>query len=257
MITRNYATVNGLNMYYEVHGNGESLVLIHGGGSTIETTFGNILPLLAKRYKVVAVEMQAHGHTGDRDARETFEQDADDVATLLKQLNIPNASIFGFSNGGNTAMQIAIRHPSIVNKLIIASAFYQRDGMIAGFFGNMQYATLENMPELLKTAFLKINPDPDKLRNMHDKDKARMLAFRDWADDDIQSIQAPTLIINGNHDVVKPEHAVKMSQLIPHAELMIVPGIHGSFIGEVCTIKKDSKIPELTIAAIHEVLDED
>ena len=255
MVIKNYAMVNGLNMYYEVHGIGEALVLIHGGGSTIETTFGNILPMLAKRYKVIAVEMQAHGHTGDRDAPETFEQDADDVAALLKQLNIPKASIFGFSNGGNTAMQIGIRHPGVVNKLVVASAFYKRDGIIPGFFESMQHAALENMPEPLKAAFLKISPDTNKLRNMHDKDRARMLVFKNWNDEEIHSIQSPTLIIIGNRDIVTPEHALKMSHIIPHAELMIVPGVHGSFIGEVCTVTKESKIPALTVAAIEEFLD--
>lgn len=189
------------------------------------------------------------------DAPETFEQDADDVAALLKQLDIPKASIFGFSNGGNTAMQIGIRHPGVVNKLIVASAFYKREGMIPGFFENMQHASLENMPEPLKEAFLKINPDTNKLRNMHDKDKARMLAFKDWNDDDLYAIQAPAFIIAGNHDVVTTEHTVLMSQLIPHSELMILPGTHGSFIGEVCSITKDSKIPELTVAAVEEFLD--
>src|SRR5882672_649217 len=94
-----YAQVNGLKMYYEVHGNGFPLVLIHGGGSTIGTTFGRILPVLAKTHKIIAVEMQAHGHTADINRPLSFKQDADDVAELLKQLHIGKADIFGFSNG--------------------------------------------------------------------------------------------------------------------------------------------------------------
>src|SRR3982751_4239069 len=105
MSTGNYADVNGIKMYYEIHGEGKPLVLIHGGGSTIRSNWGNIMPLFAKQYKVIAVELQAHGHTGDRDAPETFAQDADDVAALLNQLNISKASILGFSNGGSTTMQ--------------------------------------------------------------------------------------------------------------------------------------------------------
>src|SRR5215471_17134424 len=158
MSAGNYANVNGIKMYYEIHGEGKPLVLIHGGGSTIETTFGKVLPLLAKKYKVIAVELQAHGHTSDRNAPETFEQDADDVAALLQLLNISKASIFGFSNGGTTAMQIAIRHPQVVDKLVIASGAYQREGFIPGFFEGMQHASLENMPRPLQDAFLKINP---------------------------------------------------------------------------------------------------
>ena len=134
--TGKYANVNGLKMYYEIHGEGTPLVLIHGGGSTIQTTFGKTLPLFAQHHKVIAVEMQAHGHTSDRDSPESFTQDADDIAALLKYLKIDKADIFGFSNGGHTAMQIGISHPEIVNKLIIVSAFYKRDGAVKGFFEN-------------------------------------------------------------------------------------------------------------------------
>src|SRR5215212_8429181 len=83
-----YAPVNGIKMYYELHGSGKPLVLIHGGGSTIQTTFSKVLPLFAKHHQVIAVELQAHGHTSDRDAPESFDQDADDVAALLKYLKI-------------------------------------------------------------------------------------------------------------------------------------------------------------------------
>src|SRR4051794_6819349 len=102
-----YGPVNGIDMYYEIHGEGKPLVLIHGGGSTIQTTFGRVLPLLSDDYKVIAVELQNHGHSGHRYVPESFEQDADDVAALLQHLQISHASFFGFSNGGNTAIQIA------------------------------------------------------------------------------------------------------------------------------------------------------
>src|ERR1700761_5829800 len=131
--TSGYAPVNGLHMYYEIHGEGKMpLVLIHGGGSTIETTFGTILPLLGG--KLIAVELQAHGRTSDRDAPETFEQDADDVAGLLKYLKVDKANFFGFSNGATTTLQIAIRHPELVNKVVALSAAYQREGFVPGFF---------------------------------------------------------------------------------------------------------------------------
>ncbi len=123
-----YATVNGLKMYYEIHGIGTPLVLIHGGGSTIQTTFGRVLSSFAKTHKVIAVEMQAHGHTADIDRPLTFEQDADDIAALLKQLNIDKADIFGFSNGASTTLQFAIRHPEMTNKIIVASTFYKKSG---------------------------------------------------------------------------------------------------------------------------------
>ena len=159
-----YASVNGIKMYYELHGtavaNHPALVLLHGGGSTIQTTFGRILPALTKAHQVVAVEVQAHGHTSDRDAPETFQQDADDVWELLGQLNIAKADIFGFSNGGHTALEIAIRHPDRVGKLIIASAFYKRDAVPAGFWEGFKQPQFSDMPQVYKVEFLKIRNDP-------------------------------------------------------------------------------------------------
>jgi len=148
-----YADVNGIKMYYEIHGTGNALVLIHGGGSTIESTFGKILPVLAKTHKVIAMELQAHGRTGDRNAPESFTQDANDVFELLQQLHIDSADILGFSNGGQTAMQLAISHPEKVNRLIIASAFYKRDGVPEQFWKGMDHATFNDMPQPLKDAF--------------------------------------------------------------------------------------------------------
>jgi pimeloyl-ACP methyl ester carboxylesterase len=252
-----YASVNGLKMYYEIHGEGMPLVLIHGGGSTIQTSFGKILPLLAQHYKVIAVELQAHGHTNDRDSAESFEQDADDVAGLLKYLTIGKAHFLGFSNGGNTAMQIAIRHSNLVDKLVIISSFYKRDGMIPGFFEGMQQASLENMPALLKTYYLQINNDQQGLQNMFNKDKARMLHFKDWKDEDLASIKNPSLIIAGDKDVVTPAHTVKMSEIIPNAQLAILPGTHGSFIGEVCAAEEGNKMPEITVTMIKKFLDKE
>ena len=114
-----YSEVNGLKMYYEIYGQGKPFVLIHGGGSTIQSNFGKVIPLFAKNRQVIAVELQAHGRTSDRNTDLSFEQDADDVATLLKNLKIDKADFLGFSNGGTTTLQIAIRHPEIVDKIIV------------------------------------------------------------------------------------------------------------------------------------------
>jgi pimeloyl-ACP methyl ester carboxylesterase len=253
--TEGYAPVNGIKMYYEIHGNeGDVLVLIHGGGSTIGTTFGRILPLLAKDFKVIAVELQAHGHTSDREATESFEQDADDVAALLQYLHISNASFFGFSNGGNTAMQIAIRHPELVNKLVLASSFYKREGMIPGFFDGMKHATLDVMPPSLKEAFLKINPDSSKLMAMFTKDKERMLRFTDWKDESLKSIAVRTLIINGDRDVVSASHAVAMSGLIKNSRLMILPAEHGEYVGVSEGPDPGSKMIEMVSGVIKNFL---
>jgi pimeloyl-ACP methyl ester carboxylesterase len=254
--TSGYAPVNGLNMYYEIHGEGGMpLALIHGGGSTIETSFGVMLPLLAAHTKIIAVELQAHGRTSDRDAPESFEQDADDVAALLKYLNVDKANILGFSNGGTTTLQIAIRHPHLVNKIIVVSANYQREGMVPGFFDGFPNATLAHMPEPLKAAFLKVTPDQNRLQVMFEKDVARMINFKDIADDDLRSIKAPALFITAQHDVMMPEHAIKMSRLVEGAQLVVLPGTHGLFIGAAESgAAKDSKYPATTASLVEAFL---
>lgn len=251
-----YAMVNGLKMYYEIHGSGKPLVLLHGGGSTILSTFGRILPELAKTRQVIGIELQAHGHTPDIDRPLSFEQDADDVAALLGQLHIGKADIMGFSNGGTTSLQIAIRHPALVNKLVLASTSYRRDGMQPGFFEGFQHVLLENMPQPLKDAYLEANPDSSGLQAMFDRDVARMLAFKDISDAAIQAIQAPALVINGDAEVVRTEHALALSHVLPHGRLAILPAEHGEYIGEICAADKNSKMPALVVAMIEAFLEE-
>jgi pimeloyl-ACP methyl ester carboxylesterase len=255
--TSGYAPVNGLNIYYEIHGSGTlPLVLIHGGGSTIETSFGTLLPLLAGYGKLIAVELQAHGRTNDRDAPESFEQDADDVAALVNYLQIEKANFLGFSNGGSTAMQIAIRHPAIVNKLVVIAGAYKRDGFIPGFFDGFKNATLANMPMPLQTAYLKVAPDKNQLQVMFEKDVARMAAFKDWPDDELRTIKAPALFIAAHHDVITIEHTLQMANLIPGAQLAILPGTHGAFIGAAeAGAAKTSKLPGITAALVEEFLE--
>ncbi|PWS27314.1 alpha/beta hydrolase [Pedobacter yonginense] len=251
--TSGYAPVNGIKMYYEIYGKGDiPLVLIHGGGSTIESSFSNLIPLLSG--KIIAVELQAHGRTNDRNAPETFEQDAMDVAGLLKHLNIEKANVLGFSNGGTTTLQLAIKYPKLLNKIVVISGTYKREGMITGFFDGMEQATIDNMPEALKTAYLKVNPSQDGLINMFNKDKSRMINFKDYQDDDLKNIKAPALIMVADHDVVTPEHTIKISKFIQNAQLAILPGTHGSFIGEVCSAKEGDKATAITASLIDEFL---
>jgi pimeloyl-ACP methyl ester carboxylesterase len=253
--TTGYAPVNGINMYYEIHGEGTlPLVLIHGGGSTIETSFGTILPLLANNTRVIAVELQAHGRTSDRDAPESFQQDADDVAALIKYLEIDKVNFLGFSNGGSTAMQIAIRHPGIVNKIVVAAGACKRDGFIPGFFDGLQNATLADMPAVLQTAYLKVAPNKEGLQVMFNKDRERMVTFKDWPDEELRSIKAPTLFMAADHDVMTTEHTLEMTRLVTDAQLVILPGFHGSFIGEAGSVKEGSKLPTVTAALVKEFL---
>jgi len=254
-----YASVNGLRMYYEIHSASNAtqppLVLLHGGGSTIVSTYGRILPELAKTHRVIAVESQAHGHTADIDRPTSAQQDADDVAALLKELQVETADFMGFSNGGTDCLQIAIRHPQLVHKLVLLSTPAKRDSFQPGFFEGFQNASLEKMmPQPLKEAYLRANPDPKGLQAMFDRDVARMIAFKDISDAEIKGIASPAFVINGEAEVVRVESALALARTLPHAKLAILPGGHGDYIGEICAPDKNSKIPLLVTAMIEEFL---
>jgi pimeloyl-ACP methyl ester carboxylesterase len=220
-----YAAVHGLDMYYEVHGRGGMpLVLLHGGGSTIETSFGKVLPALAKTRRVVAFEQQGHGRTADIERPFSFEQSADDAVALLDYLKIERADFYGYSNGGQIALQIAIRHPHRVRKLIVASAIVKRDGLDATVWESLRTATPESMPAVLREAYLRVAPRPGDLAQMSAKCAQRMLEFEDWDPAALRAIDAPTLILVGDTHDVRPEHAVELYRTLPQAQLAILPG---------------------------------
>jgi pimeloyl-ACP methyl ester carboxylesterase len=252
-----HAPVNGINMYYEVHGrrDGVPLVLLHGGGSTIEVTFSRVLPVFASSRRVIALEEQGHGRTTDRNAPVAFESSADDVAALLRHLKVDKADIFGFSNGASVALQVAIRHPRLVRKMVFASSITKRDGAQPQLWEFMKQADFSNMPQPLKDAFLRVNPDVQQLKTMQYKDAERMRTFEDVPDELVRSVHAPTLIVLGDQDIVKPEHAVELTRLISGARLLILPGGHGDYLGEAVMTQKDSRYPELTARLIEEFLD--
>jgi pimeloyl-ACP methyl ester carboxylesterase len=252
-----HVPINGINVYYEVHGrkDGVPLVLLHGGGSTIEVTFGNVLPVLAGRRRVIALEEQAHGRTTDRNAPVAFESSADDVAALLRYLKVDQADIFGFSNGASVALQVAVRHPELVRRMVFASSITKRAGAHPQFWEFMKQADFSNMPQPLKDAFLKVNPDVQQLKTMHDKDAARMQSFTDVPDDALRSVRAPTLIVLGDQDIVTLEHAVELTRLIAGARLLVLPGGHGDYLGEAVMTQKRTSYPELTARLIDEFLD--
>ncbi|OCX52537.1 alpha/beta hydrolase [Mucilaginibacter sp. PPCGB 2223] len=253
--TTGYAPVNGIDMYYEIYGSGDiPLVLVHGGGSTIETVFSNILHFFTEKHQVIAVELQAHGRTGDRDQPESFKQDAADVAGLLKYLKVEKANVLGFSDGGCTTLQLAISYPQLLNKIIVVSSNYSRAGMIDGFFEGMEKATFADMPRPLKDGFLKVNTDQRKLVNMFNKDRARRIAFEDFNETELKAIHMPTLLMVADKDVIRTEEVLKLSRLIPNAQLTILPGYHGTMLGEVCTVKTGSRQPEISAILVNEFL---
>jgi len=208
-----YAPVNGLQMYYEVHGNGEPLVLLHGAYMTIDA-MGEILPSLAANRRVIAVELQGHGRTADVDRPITYEQMADDVAALVRHLGIERADVFGFSMGGGTALQVAIRHPEILRRLVVVSASYSHDGMHPELLSMIPSIT----PEIfagspIEEEYKRTAPKPDDFPRLVEKLKALDMAPFDWRED-VRNISAPTLFVIGDADIIRLEHAVEMVELL-------------------------------------------
>jgi pimeloyl-ACP methyl ester carboxylesterase len=249
-----YAPLHGIKMYYEIYGKGAPLVLIHGGGSTIQTSFGRIIPELSGNRQLIAVELQGHGHTPDVDRPETFVQDADDVAALLNYLKIEKADFFGFSNGAHTTLEIAIRHPELIRKIILGSVAYNRNGMPAEFWKTISTATLKDMPQPYQDAYKEVAPDTNDLIKMFEKDRNRMIEFKGWTAEEIRAIKAPALIISGDQDVVSPEHAVEMHRLLSGSHLIILPGGHGKYMGELATLSEDGRDTLIIVPLIEEFL---
>lgn len=256
MFTSGYSDINGIQMYYEIYGQGKPLLLLHGGGSTIQTTFGRVIPALAKKHQLICTELQAHGRTGDRNTPISFNQDAKDVVGLLDNLNIQQADIFGFSNGGMTALKIAILYPERCNKIIAGSVLLKRNGAYPQFWDFMKNGTFEQMPQQYKDAFLEVNPDSIKLMVMYQKCADRMINFTDYTDEEIKSIRAPVLLINGKQDVGTNEHITAMAKLIPHCKLAVFPGGHGAYIGEITTLSDNYDNEESALPVIEKFLAE-
>lgn len=249
-----YAQVGKLNMYYEVHGRGEPLLILHGGGSTIQTTYGAILPDLARTRMVIAPEQQGHGHTADVDRPLSYRQMADDTAALLKQLGHRKVDVVGFSNGGGVAMELAIRYPELVRKLVIGSAYHRRDAIRPELLQSFRKVTAKDMPDVYRQAYLKVAPHPEDLAELTPKLMQNMLSFEGWDGAQLASIKAPTMIIQGNYDVMPLNGLAEMASLISNAQVVVLPGGHGTYLGEVMAAAPGSHLPQYATGIILEFL---
>jgi pimeloyl-ACP methyl ester carboxylesterase len=232
-----YASVNGLEMYYEIHGSGPPLVLLHGAFSAIGTSFGELLPALAETRQVIAFELQGHGRTADIDRPLSIEQMADDTAAALRHLGIAKADIFGYSMGASVALHLAIRHPDVVRKLVLASVTYNLSGVHPGLMEGLA----DMIPEMIfgspgHEEYTRIAPNPENFATLFAKKTQMDRNIKDVQAEVIQSIKAPTLLIIGDSDLVRPEHAVEMFRLLgggifgdtpaglPNSQLAVLPG---------------------------------
>jgi pimeloyl-ACP methyl ester carboxylesterase len=223
-----YASVNGLEMYYELHGKatGRPLVLLHGGLLTIEGSFGALLPELAGHHRVVAVELQGHGHTADIDRPVTLPDLALDVVGLLDELGIDKADFFGFSLGGLTTLQTVIAHPERVGRMVLAATQYTQDGYypeITEPEGTSPRLPNEDDFAQMSAAYARVAPDPSHFQDFIAKCSAAAHSPLGWTADDLAAITAPTLLVIGDTDFVRVEHAAEMLRLIPGARLAVLP----------------------------------
>lgn len=234
-----YAAVNGLKMYYEIHGAGDPLVLLHGGFGTA-SMFKQLIPALAQTRQVIAPELQGHGHTADIDRPIRLESMADDVAALLAYLGIETADLFGYSMGGGVALQTAIRHPRLVRKLVIVSAPFKHSGWYSHLRPdsdslNAEWArAMEGTP--MHEAYRQVAPRPQDWPRLATKMGQSIGREYDWTAQ-IAALEAPTLIVVGDADLVRLDHALEMYTLLgggkpdvqgslPASQLAILPGVN-------------------------------
>lgn len=217
-----YAPVNGLEMYYEIYGSGPPLVLLHGGMTTGED-FSRLIPPLAQTRQLIAFERQGHGHTADINRPFSLEQWADDTAELLRHLEIDRADMLGFSTGGTTALAFALRHSQMVRKLVLISALHHREGYYPGMMEALLQTTPESMPDVLHEMYTRVAPHPEHWPKLIEKSVALAAAFEGWQKREMRTIQVPTLVMVGDQDFVRTEHAVDLYRLIPHANLAVLP----------------------------------
>lgn len=212
-----YAPVNGLELYYEIHGDGEqALILLHGGLGTIEMV-ADLIPLLAANRRVIACEMQGHGHTADVDRPLSYEGMADDVAALIAHLGLGRCDVVGYSLGGGIAQQVAIRHPDAVGKVVVIAAACKRDGMYPEIVAGQAAITAELaatwVGSPMHDAYARVAPNPEGWTTLAAKTGQMLRQDYDWSAD-VAAMRAPVLIVVGDADIFPPAHAAEMFGLL-------------------------------------------
>jgi pimeloyl-ACP methyl ester carboxylesterase len=224
-----YADVNGLHLYYELHGTGTPLVLVHGGLLTIDINFATLIPVLAQRHRVIALELQGHGRTADIARDLTPANSASDVVALLDHLGIDRAHVLGHSMGAAVALELAVNHPTRVRSVVPVSGSVRPDGMHPDLSDPSTFATSTRMPTAadfaeFSAAYQRLSPHPEHFQEFMGRLSSSQADVQGWSDEQLAGITAPVLIVLGDHDFVTLEHAALMKELIPGSQLAVLPG---------------------------------
>lgn len=214
--TGQYADVNGIKLYYEIHGTGRPIVLLHGG-LMHGGLFGPVLDMLAKDHKVVTPDLQGHGRTADIDRPMDLRSMADDIAALIDHLGLDKADVVGYSLGGGVALQLGVRHPEKVRRLVLVSANVRRDAIPAEMLaqqGQVNAAAAEFMKDTpMYQEYVRIAPRPEDFPRLLDKMGTWMLKDFDFSEE-VRGLQMPTLIVAADADMAPPSHYVEVFKLL-------------------------------------------
>lgn len=220
----NYLEANGISHYYETHGSGQPVLVVHGGFETVDM-LSELTRDLARQYQVVAFERRGHGRTADAEGPITYDAMAEDAAAFMEALDIPNAHVVGYSDGANIGMLMAMRRPELVQRLVLVSGNFSPAGMTRQFLVGMRQATADGFEPRFAEAYRRLSPDgPGHWPVVFEKLRRMMLEEPNIPREQLARIQSPTLVLAGDRDFVEVEHTVDLFRAIPEARLCIVPG---------------------------------
>ena len=219
-----YLSVNGIELYCEIFGEGEPLLLIHGGAATIESWFFQI-PEFAGKFKVIVPDARGHGRTRDVEGPIDFKNMAADFEALLDHLGLSDVMVVGWSDGGVTGLQMAMNRPDLVGKVVTLGAHSRPEGMTDQFKAEVEGSTAENFPAILSEGYKALSPDgPEHWPVVFGKLKEMWLTLPNFSEEELKSIECPVLLLVGEQDIVRPEESDRLTELIPDARLVVIEG---------------------------------
>jgi pimeloyl-ACP methyl ester carboxylesterase len=223
-----YEQVNDIKMYYEIYGEGDPLLMISGNNGSI-VNWAGVIPFYSKKYKVIACDSRAQGRSYDSDKEITYSLMASDYNQLLNKLKLDSVVVFGWSDGGIIGLDMAMNYPLKVRKLVVAGTNFTHDSTALypkalSMVEKFKATPFDELPEPVRQNYTTFSPQPERARTKFIKLMNLMLNYPDYSISDLAKINAPTLIIAGDHDLIREEHTLKLFQSIPHSQLLIVPG---------------------------------